>query len=196
MTNSIYFCTIIVVNGVIVPDLHKGQGHAGPFHGPWCDQLGNHKVHVHPDSKVHGGNTGSMIRGLQDPDGPHVGPMNFTIWADLFVRAGGLLNRLVVAAYVSETTVHTWCKLALYTSHQNKDVDIIRYAVINLALLLFFTLGSIDHVEYCLIMYQIISVAHEETVNHLPIHLMWLLSVVESALTRCESMSLFACSNC
>ena len=31
------------------------------------------------DSKVHGANMGS-IWGQQDPDGPHVGPMNFTSW--------------------------------------------------------------------------------------------------------------------
>ena len=32
-----------------------------------------------PDSKVHGANMGS-IWGRQDPDGPLVGPMNFSIW--------------------------------------------------------------------------------------------------------------------
>ena len=32
-----------------------------------------------PDSKVHGANMGP-IWGRQDPDGPHVGPMNFAIW--------------------------------------------------------------------------------------------------------------------
>ena len=32
-----------------------------------------------PDSKVHGANTGP-IWGRQDPNGPHVGPMNFAIW--------------------------------------------------------------------------------------------------------------------
>ena len=34
----------------------------------------------HPDSKVHGANMGP-IWGRQDPGGPHVGPMNFVIWA-------------------------------------------------------------------------------------------------------------------
>ena len=34
----------------------------------------------HPDSKVHGANMGP-IWGRQDPGGPHVGPMNFAIWA-------------------------------------------------------------------------------------------------------------------
>ena len=32
-----------------------------------------------PDNKVHGANAGP-IWGRQDPGGPHVGPMNFTIW--------------------------------------------------------------------------------------------------------------------
>ena len=35
-----------------------------------------------PDSKVRGASMGS-IWGRQDPGGPHVGPMNFAIWADL-----------------------------------------------------------------------------------------------------------------
>ena len=34
---------------------------------------------MHPDSKVHGANMGS-IWGQQDPDGIYVGSMNFTIW--------------------------------------------------------------------------------------------------------------------
>ena len=32
-----------------------------------------------PDGKVHGANMG-LIWGQQDPDGPHVGPMNFALW--------------------------------------------------------------------------------------------------------------------
>ena len=32
------------------------------------------------DSKAHEANMGS-ISGRQDPGGPHVGPMNFAIWA-------------------------------------------------------------------------------------------------------------------
>ena len=35
-----------------------------------------------PDSKVHGANMGPIL-GRQDPDGPHVGPMNFAIWVIL-----------------------------------------------------------------------------------------------------------------
>ena len=33
----------------------------------------------YPDSKVYGANMGPTW-GRQDPDGPHVGPMNLTIW--------------------------------------------------------------------------------------------------------------------
>ena len=33
-----------------------------------------------PDSKVHGANMGPTWV-LSAPDGPHVGPMNFAIWA-------------------------------------------------------------------------------------------------------------------
>ena len=36
-------------------------------------------VFHNPDSMVHGANMGP-IWGRQDPDGPHVGPMNFAIW--------------------------------------------------------------------------------------------------------------------
>ena len=38
-----------------------------------------------PDSKVHGASMGP-IWGRQDPDGPHVGPMNFAIRVHLPVR--------------------------------------------------------------------------------------------------------------
>ena len=37
-------------------------------------------IQAHPDSKVHGADMGP-IWGRQDPDGPHVGPMTFAIWA-------------------------------------------------------------------------------------------------------------------
>ena len=37
----------------------------------------------YPDSKVHGANMGP-VWGRQDPDGPHVGPMNFAIWVYLY----------------------------------------------------------------------------------------------------------------
>ena len=40
-----------------------------------------------PDSKVHGTNMGT-IWGQQDPDGPHVGPMDFAIWEVMRVLSG------------------------------------------------------------------------------------------------------------
>ena len=36
----------------------------------------------HPNSNVHGANMGP-IWGRQNPDGPHVGPMNFAIWVHI-----------------------------------------------------------------------------------------------------------------
>ena len=42
-------------------------------------------IQVYPDSKVHGANMGS-IWGRQDPGGSHVGPMNFAIWACMYVH--------------------------------------------------------------------------------------------------------------
>ena len=39
----------------------------------------------HPDSKVDVANIGPMW-GLQDPGGPHAGPMNFAIWAFMIIR--------------------------------------------------------------------------------------------------------------
>ena len=38
-----------------------------------------HLKYYFPDGKVQGANMGP-IWGLQDPDGPHAGPMNFAIW--------------------------------------------------------------------------------------------------------------------
>ena len=53
----------------------------------------------HPDSKIHGANMGS-IWGRQDPGGPHVGPMNFDIWA----------NSLEIASF-SSCNVISYCAL-------------------------------------------------------------------------------------
>ena len=39
-------------------------------------------ISANPDGKVHGANMGPNW-GRQGPGGPHVGPMNFTIWEDL-----------------------------------------------------------------------------------------------------------------
>ena len=42
-----------------------------------CSVVKHHDMST--DSKVHEANMGP-IWGRQDPDGPHVGPMNFAIW--------------------------------------------------------------------------------------------------------------------
>ena len=45
------------------------------------------KMQKYPDSKLHGANMGP-IWGRQEPNGPHVGPMNFAIWVvELFAFA-------------------------------------------------------------------------------------------------------------
>ena len=44
-----------------------------------------------PDSKVHGANIGP-IWDRQDPDGPHVGPMNFAMWDSIYVDIIGLCD--------------------------------------------------------------------------------------------------------
>ena len=41
--------------------------------------LKRYQYHFDPDNKVHVANMGP-IWGRQDPDGPHVGHMNFVIW--------------------------------------------------------------------------------------------------------------------
>ena len=40
-------------------------------------------IEIVPESKVHVVNMGP-IWGRQDPGGPHVGPMNFAIWGDVW----------------------------------------------------------------------------------------------------------------
>ena len=50
---------------------------------PWSLQ-----THWGPDSKAHGANMGP-IWGRQDPGGPDVGPMNFTIWGGGASEGGG-----------------------------------------------------------------------------------------------------------
>ena len=50
-----------------------------------------------PDSKVHGGNLGP-IWGRQDPCGPHVGPMNFAIWVDIWNHCKGFRAREIIGS--------------------------------------------------------------------------------------------------
>ena len=46
---------------------------------PWHELILNSSNIYNPDSKIHGATMGP-IWDRQDPDGPHVGPMNFAIW--------------------------------------------------------------------------------------------------------------------
>ena len=52
-------------------------------------------LRIFPDSKVHGANMGP-IWGRQDPGGPHVGPMNFAIWACQCISCANLDYGLLV----------------------------------------------------------------------------------------------------
>ena len=54
--------------------------HGNSRFGQLSLQSNVHYIQPHPHSKVHGANMGP-IWGRQDPGGPHVGPMNFAIWA-------------------------------------------------------------------------------------------------------------------
>ena len=67
------------VNDGPVLVITRGQGsvETGPVN-PQKHSTCKHRQHC-PDSKVHGGNMGP-IWGRQDPGGPHVGPVNFSIW--------------------------------------------------------------------------------------------------------------------
>ena len=47
--------------------------------GMTCSYPSIAQTHKYLDSKVHGANMGP-IWGRKDPDGPHVGPINFVIW--------------------------------------------------------------------------------------------------------------------
>ena len=58
---------------LVLSSLHTWSPYCAKFilvHGYWCSDT---------DSKVHGANMGPICA-QQDPDGPHVGPMNFAIW--------------------------------------------------------------------------------------------------------------------
>ena len=63
--------------------------------------------HGDPDSKVHGANMGP-IWGRQDPDGPHVGPMNFAIW--------GTMKETLAVSEVSYS--YTGLILGLHTTNE------------------------------------------------------------------------------
>ena len=66
-----------------------------------------------PDSKVHGAKMGP-IWGRQDPDGPHVGPINFTVWdvAENYIM--GLLRRRI---YVHVCAL--WKRVFIFDIHEH-----------------------------------------------------------------------------
>ena len=57
-----------------------------------------------PDSKVPGANMGP-IWGRQDPDGPHVGPMNFAIWDGTGKMMNIFLSPYVPACNICENII-------------------------------------------------------------------------------------------
>ena len=73
--------------------------------------------HTYPDSKVHGANMG-LIRGQQDPDGAHVGPMDFAIWVVQYKRNSAWFmyfctpthDKDHVNQYLSISISHIWPK--------------------------------------------------------------------------------------
>ena len=76
--------------------LHNGNTHTW-WNGLWVVML-LHTVHTknYPESKVHGANMGPSW-GRQDPDGPHVGPMNFAIWVWRYiVRPNWYVGTMVI----------------------------------------------------------------------------------------------------
>ena len=67
---------------------------------------------IHPDSKVHGANMGP-IWVLLDPDGPHIGPLNLAIRADIRVLVicwaadpGTWLRIFIASTSSAEYAVH------------------------------------------------------------------------------------------
>ena len=84
-----------------------------------------------PDSKVHGANMGP-IWGRQDPGGPHVGPMNLAIWAQLCHKkgqsCGGFINFVGKSTDNKETS-----ELLIFLHTLIEDVRLI----------------SVTHFAYC-----------------------------------------------
>ena len=61
-----------------------------------------------PDSKIHGANMGP-IWGRQDPGGPHVGPVNFTVWGSSRSSTQlTILSHLIIASWQHYNPKTTW----------------------------------------------------------------------------------------
>ena len=74
-----------------------------------------------PDSKVHGANM-EPIWGRQDPDGPHVGPMNFTL-ESFYIFFAVCLNKLLSNWAMRWCFEISWrsCGVTLISSTQVSD---------------------------------------------------------------------------
>ena len=85
--------------------------------------VGNNMQRI-PDSKVCGANIGP-IWGRQDPDGPHVGPMNFAVWNgypefDKHNHFGGINSQNVFQTYfIHNVLLVTQSSIYHYQSYQN-----------------------------------------------------------------------------
>ena len=80
-------------------------------------------IKVSHDSNVHGANMGP-IWGRQEPGGPHVGPMNFTIWVITWIRLASTFlscnwfvhyNDVIMGAIASQITSLTIVYSTVYS---------------------------------------------------------------------------------
>ena len=102
-----------------------------------CHPVSCHPYHVYQtqnihDSKVHGANMGP-IWGRQDPDGPHLGPMNFALWdgipsnwhsLDIICRRSMNQNTLLSKLY---WTIRNWLRLRCKSQNSLKPPCEIQY---------------------------------------------------------------------
>ena len=69
-------------------------------------------MHILPDSKVHGANMGP-IWGRQDPGGPHIGSMNFAIWAVTFSLVKFYFSAMQLVGVLTSQVIHQIPKLPM-----------------------------------------------------------------------------------
>ena len=72
--------------------------------------------HLCPDSKVQGANMGPIL-GRQDPDGPHVGPMNFANWVTMIQGLQLLKRRHVLLTLRSREISSVWDPVLKWSYH-------------------------------------------------------------------------------
>ena len=81
----------LLVHMIMESESDFTQTSASMWKKPVCVWVGGVDYHTNPDSKVHGASMGP-IWGWQDPGGPHVGPMNLTIWEWHLFETGEYTN--------------------------------------------------------------------------------------------------------